>query len=156
MKSIEFQLVSKREVVIDHLLKLYYYRNSDWDRVWKRSIFSAVHSVSSYKGSHKLPPRDWIYNCLWGGIEDLWFPRFSKFLQGVADGFGYSEGPCIDVSLMINNPRPHETYGLIHAYIFWLSGKLSNDGIVSPAEVYGEIDRILSEFPFSPGKRFAP
>jgi hypothetical protein len=31
---------------------------------------------------------------------------------------------------------------------------MSNNGIVFPAEEYEEIDRTVSEFPFSPGKRF--
>jgi hypothetical protein len=149
LRTIEIQLVSKRNVIIEHLIKLYYFRDSQWAGVWKRSVFSAVSSVPSWK-RHKFPAWDFIYSRLWKGIEDVWDAQFGNRLDVVA---GRLNGGGLDVEVMLENPRPVDIGYLVQNYCYWLSHALEAKGQVSSVEVCEVIDDLLDRYIFVPPEK---
>jgi uncharacterized protein (UPF0297 family) len=147
LREVGYRLRFKRDVIFEHLIKLYYFRDSRWARVWKRSVHSAVFRVPLWTG-HKYPAWDFMYDCLWKAIEDVWEVQFDSWLNFVSeslkDGF-------LDTGVMLRNPRPIEVGHLVDNYCFWLSHALEAKGQVSPMEVYSIIDELLDRYVFVPG-----
>jgi hypothetical protein len=144
LRDIGFRLRSRRELIIEHLLKLYFFRDSPWDRDWIGHTYKAVFWVQTKKGSGKLPPEDWLYDCLFGGIEDVWENIYSSTISGLEvdmRDWGVS---------LLKAPRMQETFNFVKCYMMWLSRRLHEVGKVSVGEVTDEINSLLREFPFDP------
>jgi hypothetical protein len=144
LKDIGFRLRNKRELIIEHLLKLYFFRGSPWDRDWVVHTYKAVFSVQTRKGNNKLPPEDWMYDCLFGGIEDIWgniYKGFISVMRVESENWGSS---------VLKADREKETFGFVKCYMLWLARRLHEAGEVSFNEVSAEIDDLLEAFPFDP------
>jgi hypothetical protein len=139
LRDIGYRLRGRRDIIVEHLIKLYYFRDSQRAGVWKRSVYSAVSKVSSWKG-RKYPAWDFIYGCIWKAIKDDWGDQFSGWVEGVAE---YLDDGSLDIGVMLQNPRPVDVGNLIENYCYWLSHALESKGRVSPAEVYEVIDDLL-------------
>jgi hypothetical protein len=142
LRDMGSRLRSKRELVIEHLLKLYFFRGSPWNRDWIVHTYKAVFWIQTKKGSNKHPPEDWLYECLFGGIEDVWGRIYNSSLGGLAaDLRGW------DVSVL-KNKRDQETHDFVKCYMMWLARRLHEAGEVSLEEVETEINSLLEAFPF--------
>jgi hypothetical protein len=131
--------------IVEHLLKLYFFRDSRWKRDWVVPTWKAVHGIDMRKGVNRWPLRDWIYHVLWEESSDVWRETYSSFVTGLA-----AELEHLDTSDMKKYPRIEETGEFVRCYMFWLSGKLAEFGKVDLEEVEGEIDELLELFQFSP------
>jgi hypothetical protein len=140
-------LNSQHRNIVWHLLKLYFYRDSQYLRVWKVHVHKAVSSVPLMKNSKRLNVK-FIKHELWGFMEDVWFNHYDSTVASVMSDL---EGDSwLDLTIMRCNPRPVETHNLIDEYMEWLAGMLSSVGLVHFKEVSDKIDELLFEFPFSP------
>jgi hypothetical protein len=146
LQTIGHKLRDKRDVLFEHFIKLYYYKDSQWAGVWKWSIFSAVSMAPFWKG-HKFPAWGFIYACLWKDIEDVWDRQFNHWLDLVSQ---YLEGDFLDKDVMFRNPRPVEVGNMVKTYCYWLSHELEKNGEVSSSKVYETIDWLLGDYPFNP------
>jgi hypothetical protein len=144
LKDVNSRLRNKRELIIEHLLMLYFYRGSPWDRDWVVHTYNAVFWVPLKKGSNKFPPEDWMYDCLFGGIEDVWGNIYKGFVNVMRVKF-----KDWGVSVLQHN-REQETFSFVKCYMLWLARRLHESGEVSLDEVEGEIGDLLKAFPFEP------
>jgi hypothetical protein len=106
--------------------------------------YKAVFWVQTKKGGHTFPPEDWLYDCLFGGIEDVWGNIYKGFM-------GWAQVKFRDWYPWISKvSRERETRDFVKCYMLWLSRRLHESGEVSIDEVEKEVNSLLDAFPFDP------
>jgi hypothetical protein len=133
--------------IVEHLLKLYFFRDTPWRHDWVLHTWKALFWVDRRKGVNKYPLQEWIFHVLWEESSDIWgevyYSFTSLFVKELTD---------VDTSVMQENPCVQETADFVRSYMFWLSGQLATSVRVPFEDVEAEIDRLLGEFPFIPKK----
>ena len=121
--------------LVEHLLKIFYYRNSTGDyNHWVTEVYAFVNSVPMSKKSHKPPKKDFIKKNLWGYKSDI----FHILHENIVDGFIMKYGPIsLDIRAGV----------FCDEYIDWLSGRLSKGYSVSIREVVDYIKILIKRYP---------
>jgi hypothetical protein len=142
LRDVNLRIRGSSGLIIEHLLFLYFYRDSPWDRDWMVHIYKAVSWVPTMKGSRKFPPEDWLYDCLFGGIEDAWGRIYKTSV-------GYMNEKFKDWNVsVLKADQEKETFGFVRCYMLWLARRLHGSGEISLDEVIREIKGLLVSFPF--------
>ena len=128
--------------LIEHLLKLYYYRDNDSLRTWLKEIKAYLGEVSKIKasrGKDHYPSK-----------EEIYWEAFGKDLDSLDD----FHDTCIeDFSSDEEEPLPKvekdkKAEDFCNEYIEWVSRILSTKGSVSALEVRTEIEKLWRKFPY--------
>ena len=121
--------------IMEHIVKLYFYRNKGAVRHWRREIFSFLHRVSVLKHNHKLPSSDFLY-------ENLYHVNSSKIKRIVLSVTQWYVDEYGDSDIDVNEDSISDVTDVISKYMRWLSDSLSKIGDVTPNEVYDELDNL--------------
>ena len=129
--------------LVEHLLKVYYYRDNDSLKVWLKEIkayLGEVSKIKSFKGKDRYPSKEEIY---WEALgKDL-------------DSIGDFHDTCIeDFSSDEEEPLPkvekdEKAEEFCDDYIKWVSKVLSIKGSISAMEVRAEIEKLWSKYSYT-------
>lgn len=135
LDSIGISLRASSDNLIEHLLKVFYYRDSiESYNHWKSEIYAFVHKVPLAKKTNKAPKKSFIKKNLWGYQEDIFPIIHKKLVKSFCIRYGF-------ISL-------DERAGLFcKEYIDWLSEGLSEDVIVSLEEISDHIKYLTKRYP---------
>jgi hypothetical protein len=145
LNKIYIRLDAQYTNIVEHLLKIYFFRDSQWKHDWVVHTWKAAREIDMRKGVNRYPLRDWIYHVLWEDSADIWEKVYRSTISGFAADLKY-----LDTSVVQKKPRMWETAEFVRCYMLWLSGRLAEHGEVSLSEAEAEVDRLLGEFPFVP------
>lgn len=148
-KEIERMLLQNYEVRYTHLLKLFYFRHNVRDfNGWSTSVWKVIISLPKIKnpiGKDKLPDAQFIYEWLWGNLED----SFSNWHRVTLRGFNTKSDPEYKDLPYIHAGGDEETAAeFVKAYHIWLAKQLSKDGKVEKTDVQDEIKELLKKYSY--------
>ena len=127
-KSVVSQISSVSEPVIEHLIKLYLFKDSEYQNHWRKEIWSFLHSVPKLKNTKKNPQVDLIRRAL-ATYED----SVLELRRVVEDEYS---------SLFVSRSDNTELERLICAYLDWASEILSELGSITLSEVYSKLEEL--------------
>lgn len=118
---------SKSSVVIEHLIKLFLYPNSNNLNHWKTEIFAAMSRVPKLKRTKKYTESKNILKYSW----NIWNDSIADMIDVIQNDYGLSNTP------------PDIIYNNVHIYLAWISDKLSRFGYVTSNQIYSKIDDLI-------------
>lgn len=124
-------LISSSEKIIEHLIKILYYPNSDNVDHWKIEVYSFLNRVPKLKGSNKWPSKKFILSSI-SGYNDA----IEAFTNPVIHKYGTPE----------TNIPDSEIVKAIESYQDYLSSILSAQGYILDSDIYSKIDDIVSKY----------
>lgn len=131
--GISLNLISDR--LIEHLLKIFYYRNSLGSlRHWVSEVYAFVHTVPKTKKTNKPPKKKFIYKNLWGYKEDIFESVHKMLIRSFSTRYGH-------ITL---DPRAKI---FCEEYIEWLSDHLSVTNEVSLEEISDHLRYLIRRYP---------
>jgi hypothetical protein len=142
------KLLAKEDVVFDHLLKLFYFRDfSDYFNNWTSSVakMDRVYKVNKGKGKDCYPDAQIILDWLWNKRTDC----FESHHDGMIKNFNYKSNPEYSKLPYIHSGGDAESAAkFMGDYYLWLAKKLSQNGRITVAEVQEEIKRLFRKYPY--------
>jgi hypothetical protein len=141
--SRKYQAMHYREtikVIIEHLLKLYYFRDSMWKPIWINHLFKNTPFAVKFKHNNKYPDAAFIFENMWGFLDDTYTGVYQQVISGIL------EMENVDVQRIIKKPNIETTRKLCSSYCEWVSRMISsplNSGVVTLSQVRSEIERLL-------------
>lgn len=112
--------------IIEHIVKLLLYPDSQYCNHWKQEIYSFLNRIPTLKNNGKYPKADWIYRAL-----TIYNDQIDVIVSDVKEE--YSSLHAKDISIQ------EITYS-IEEYQKWLANELSSKGRVKSQEVYQALD----------------
>ena len=118
---------SKSSIVIEHLIKVFMYPDSDDLNHWKQEIYAAMSRVPKLKRTKKYPESKNILKYSW----NIWKDSIDDMIQVIENDYGSS------------NIDSNTIYNKIYKYLNWLADELTNFGYVTSKQIYVEIDSLI-------------
>lgn len=137
-RVIELNLMSKSDEIINHLLKYYYWHDSEYAKHWCIEIHAGCSKVYKMKSNNKYPSPDFLYNCLYGDSEDIMDNIIELFWDMAKD-----EYPDYKVYEPVFTDKL-KTF--MREYFWWLSSRLSQNGSVKQSEVIQELSLLYNDY----------
>ena len=125
--DIEAYLDDATRPIILHLIKLYFYNDSEDLKHWRQEVYSFLNSVPRLKSKKKFPSKDFILN----NTINLELPYLNHLIYIIESEYGKPQEANID-GLKSN----------IIEYFVWLATELSKTGIVGRVDVYRKLDEL--------------
>jgi hypothetical protein len=131
------KLLQYDDARLEHLLKLYYYKNlnsGQYIHSWISTVYKST--IRTYKNNktNKLPTQDFLYKNLWINAEDCYKEHHDGFLDSlISEGY-----PKIQSDIK-------GSAEFCALYFQWLSQELSEKGKVSFDEVKNKLQSLLSK-----------
>lgn len=116
--------------VIDALAQLYAFPNTQYVNHWRKEVWSNFNRVKRLSGRKKIPSKKFILDSSWEINKDYTDICLDSMIQKESELTPRSE---IDYS---------EFYEKVESYFDWLAEILSKKMIVSPNEVYAELENL--------------
>lgn len=128
-------LRSDSDRVIEHLLKIFYFRDSTGDYShWSSEVYAFVHFVPKIKKSNKAPKKGFIKKNLWDYKKDVFSIIHKKLLEDFIE----------DIGTVLYDSR---AAFFCEDYMEWLSEALSLNNVVSFKEVKTILDTLVKRYP---------
>lgn len=128
-QEIHRYLVSRADVVIEHLIKIFLYPERQEVSHWKQEVAATLNRVYKLKSDNKYPSKDWILENSWNVLDDI----IRDSIVPIEEDYGHS-----------SNDNFYNIYNKIYSYFDWLSGELSKTDRVSNTRIYDKIDELKS------------
>lgn len=135
-----------RTVLVEHLMKLYYYRDftdclDGWiDEV--KAFLGDVSKIKMVKGKDRFPTSVEVYNEAWGYDLDNMSTRHNMYISDFSKKKDKYGGFLPKVR---KDPTAEK---FCDDYIRWVSGILSKTGVVTKEEVESEIEKLWWKYPY--------
>jgi hypothetical protein len=146
--KVEQKLTAFEEVVFDHLLKLFYFRDfSEYFNNWTSFVaqMRRVYKISKGKGKDRFPDAQTILDWIWNNRVD----SFEDHHQGIIKDFNYKGNPEYSNLPYVHNGGKPDTVGKFMAdYYYWLAKELSKKGIVTLPEIQNKIKELFHKYPY--------
>lgn len=136
-----------RIVLVEHLLKLYYYRDftgclDGWiDEV--KAFLGDVSKIKTMKGKDRFPTPTEIYDEAWGDDLDNISNRHDMYISDFPRKKDKYSGFLPRVK---KDPSAEE---FCDDYIKWVSEILSHRGVVTKEEVESKIEKLWEKYPYA-------
>ena len=138
--DIRVELVSHYTVMIQHLAKIYYYRDfSDYIRGWKLTCRKGFDGIPKIKSTNKLPTFEKLYECMWEERADI----FDKVHKNALAEIEYECDELPTINRMDSN---FENFA--EEYIRTICEYGSEFGEITPKENSDLIDELLDKYPY--------
>lgn len=135
LEKIGMDLRAKTDMLIEHLLKIFYYRDTTGDYShWVSEIYAFVHTIPKTKKTNRPPKEKFIYKNLWGYKEDIFETVHKMLIRSFNVRYGF-------ISL---DPRAKV---FCEEYIGWLSESLSNVNEISLEEISNYLRYLIRRYP---------
>ena len=126
------KLIADSEPMIEHLIKLMLYPNTEWCRGWRTEVRKFIPKVDKLKRTNKFPPEEFIMKAF-----STHFDVLDTYAKVIVDDMEFDG--CQVVPENVSNAEMLEK---VTAYCRWLSIKLSTEGFVSNKEVHEVLESI--------------
>jgi hypothetical protein len=146
--SRKYQAMHYREtikVIIEHLLKLYYFRDSPWKSVWVTHLFKNTPFAVKFKHNNKYPDAVFIYKNMWDFLDDTYAGVYSQIVSGIL------EMENVDIQRITEKPNIEITRKMCSSYCAWVAQMISNSmnlGRVTFPQVRSEVEKLLKKYPY--------
>lgn len=138
------QIEASRFRVLEHLAKLFYFRNTFWKNDWIKHLYSNTPETYFLPRSKKLPKKEFIYNNLWKDGEDSFtFGMFRKIISSFE-----GEYDQLGISGVKKNPKIKDFMAFCSEYCLWAADRLSKVTNVYKEEVKSVIEELLAKHPY--------
>lgn len=137
-KEIERSLKPSVEPIIEHLFKLHLMPNHESVNHWRREIYSFLYNIDKLKGTNKYPSSKQIYDWTFGKIADKFDDNY--YAEGIVETIEYDYNVTVNEDITVIRKS---MYTICKFYFSWISNELSIRGIVTPKQVYVELDKIF-------------
>lgn len=128
-KEIHRYLVSRSDVVIEHLIKIFLYTERQEVSHWKQEVAAALNRIYKFKNIDRYPSKGWIMTNSWNVLEYTVYDYIYPIIE--------------DYGELTSNLTVTSIYDKIHKYFDWLSTELSIRGRVSNTRIYNKIDELM-------------
>lgn len=135
-KEIYRQLADRRQEFITHMLCLYFFPNDDSVNHWMKEIHALYSDIPKYKHSNKYPSADYIYDAIFGNVEDVFYDSFSSKIDVV------SSKEDRDVEHWYTDDVVN-CFEIIQTYTLWLSKQLSTKGSVNRLDCFKLLNKLF-------------
>lgn len=125
-KDIAADIEEGCDELIEHLIKLWFFPDSQDRHHWRREVAEKLHRISSFKGSHKLPSKQFI---LEHSIK-VHNQYMLQYIKDIKRYYGKSENSASTVVM------EHQ----IRKYFDWIAGELSRRPHVPFPEIYETLE----------------
>jgi len=135
-REIKFKLSKSAEMIIEHFYKIYYMPLSDSKNHWITEIYSFINKVNKRKSTNKLPSKEYIYNSMFGNIEDI----FDNVHETTLDYI------CTEYDLPMDIEGPEDKvilFNLLKDYFQWVAEELNTNGYLKLNEVRNKISQLI-------------
>lgn len=131
---IGLSLTNKSNMLIDYLVKIFCLRNNtgELDK-WERQLYKCFSFVPVLKWCKRYPSAKYIYECIFGGIEDVFMGWIDNMFEDV-------KRECHTNILYSDHDA---LYLFVKEYSLWLSTQLSTNGMIKFDEVKEKIENLL-------------
>ena len=129
-KEIHRYLVSRSDIVIEYLIRIFLYPNRQELSSWKQEVAAALNRIYKLKDTHTYPTKFWILLHSWNVIEDT----IKDSIPVIIEDYGESEHTEFNI-----------IYNKIYTYFEWLAEELSKNGRVSNTKIYIKIEKLIEE-----------
>lgn len=143
LPKIYSQLSDTWDRCVEHILKLYYYKDSPifdfYENTWKISVAKCISKVDKVKSTNKLPTYDFIMDTIWNDVKDDYLDNQIEY---VADNItaDYEDIPPLNL-----NKIDIDDFKLkVCEYMNFVAEKLSTDGKYNVNEGKAKIEEILA------------
>lgn len=126
-QEIHRYLVSRADVVIEHLIKIFLYTERQEVSHWKQEVAAALNRIYKLKNNNRYPSKNWIMTNSWNVLEDT----IQDSVPSIVEDYG-------DTTYSFNS-----IYDKLHEYFDWLSSELSIRGRVSNTRIYNKINELM-------------
>lgn len=127
-KDIRRKIIDSSDKVIEHLVKLILYPDTEYVNGWKQEVYSFLHRIDKTKRNKRYPSYKFILEALSTHLDTI---------------HGYKMCVVDEMQECKVNPLPFSDYDVTNMckkYMDWLSHQLSDNGYVTQKEVYTWID----------------
>ena len=114
--------------LIEHLIKLYLFPNSNTKNHWRKEVWNLLHQVPKLKSSKKFPSNRMIRDII-GAYDDMTTELSTLVMEEYPDLKPYRTDYA-ELATIVNN------------YLDWISDVLSTKGVVSSSKVYTKLDEL--------------
>ena len=136
-KDFKKKLLSIYEPLVNHLEKIYYFRDyNESVNHWKKEVYTFLHSSSLLK-NNKLPPKKLFVQHLWDDSKEVFEEHHKNNVKDL--NYDYGKKFCeveVDFNFIL----------FYRDYVDWISDYLSKKSVVSRDEVFEKIDELLEEY----------
>jgi hypothetical protein len=124
---------------LEHLLKLYYYREDTQDfNSWIASVASSPDQIDLLKGPHKFPSKEKLLQAMWLVQEDSFYRKEQLYLTNFASHL-VTDYPAKQPS--------KNSYAFCDEYHKWFAEYLAKEGLVPISSVSAKITELLNKYP---------
>ena len=131
------KLMNAFEKIFSHLLKVYYYPESQYKHHWVKEIYSFLNDAPVLKSTKKLPKEKLIFDSLWDSVKEIIPRRHRKTLSFINEKYGNELGE-------VEYDADAESF--VFDYVVWISRNLSKKGDIFIFEVETEINSLLTKY----------
>ena len=135
------KLKNIRELLREHLMCIYYWRNAEYKNHWEGEIVGFMPIMNKLKNSHKLLSYDIIYENLFTD----WADRFSYDVYAYVDKLMTKESTLPEITnIDINN-----IYKFLEDFYQTVCKKLATEGSIRKQFLYTLIEKLLIKYPYN-------
>ena len=134
------KLKNVKEVLREHIMSIYYWRDSSYVKHWEGEIVGFMPIMSKLKTSHKLLPERLIYENLFTD----WAERFTYDVYTYLDKLMEKEPELPKIT----NADTNKIYEYLKDFYTEICNILAIDGSVRKAVLYDIIETLLNKYPY--------
>jgi hypothetical protein len=142
LSDIKAMLNSGESIVKEHLIKLYFWRDSDTKNHWEGEIYGNIPELTVIKGSKKLLSNGKILECIYSYSEVLQrqTPRSVERVE-------FIEPNLPTISEYITSKDCYNFKCFCDEFFDYVSTELSKVGNLSKRKTYEILDKLLNKYP---------
>jgi len=132
------KLTSIQDLVLNHMLCIFYWRDEKPINHWKKEVASFLDQIPRLKGNATLSYKT-VYQELYGYISDILYDRIQSFIVGIM----YKENYLLPD---IEDPNVNNLKKFLDSFYDYISHELSTNGYILFADTYKKIDELLEKY----------
>ena len=138
IREVSSKLLDHSDVVVDHIIKLYFMPNHSARNHWKKEIAMQINSVDVLKGTNKRPTKNQIFK--WTYEEVKFNLQDTGWIAETIKDICYNYSVTITVS---PDEASEDLDSICQEYFKWMAEYLSRVGKISTDEIYRKLDELL-------------
>lgn len=132
------KLTSIQDLVLNHMLCIFYWRNETPVNHWKKEVASFLDQIPKLKGNTTLSYKT-VHQELYDYISDILYDRIESFIIGIM----YKENYTLPD---INDPDVDNLKKFLESFYDFVALKVSEDGYILFADTYRKINELLEKY----------
>ena len=143
-RSIETMLSNHTRSIVEHLLKLFYFRDTQWQNKWLKDLNTSTPDVPLFSHNKNLPDKKFILQNLWLWTADTYERTVYRKVIDIIKN--YTKLSCANI---LKKPDIDKTKKFCNEYFDWASDELSNSGVITLDDIKGIIPKLLMKYKYN-------